>query len=181
MQGNAPAINVTSVVDFPLDCSTPGTCTGRGVEDIRTIEGTDRGPLLPEPDAAARRARAFNLGSDGLPQRIPGNVYDGAVQLQHPALGRPGRRRRQPDVAAPARASMYGHGLFGDYDEVYSANVRQLGNENNVITCATDWIGMAEEDVFPVAIPALQDLSKFAPLPDRLQQGFLNFLYLGRR
>ena len=30
------------------------------------------------------------------------------------------------------------------------------------------------------AIPALQDLSKFTPLPDRLQQGFLNFIYLGR-
>ena len=75
---------------------------------------------------------------------------------------------------------MYGHGLFGEYDEVFSQNVRQLGTENNMITCATDWIGMAEEDVVPVAMPALQDLSKFAPLPDRLQQGFLDFIYLGR-
>jgi hypothetical protein len=39
---------------------------------------------------------------------------------------------------------------------------------------------MADEDIFPEAVPALQDLSKFAPLPDRLQQGFLDFVYLGR-
>ena len=75
---------------------------------------------------------------------------------------------------------MYGHGLFGDYTEVHTANVRQLGTENGVLTCATDFIGMAEDDVGPVAIPALQDLSKFSPLTDRLQQGFLNFMYLGR-
>ena len=37
-----------------------------------------------------------------------------------------------------------------------------------------------EDDVGPAAIPALQDLSKFQPLPDGLQQGFLNFIYLGR-
>ncbi len=75
---------------------------------------------------------------------------------------------------------MYGHGLFGDYTEVHTGNVRQLGTENGVLTCATDWIGMSEDDVGPVAIPALLDLSNFSPLTDRLQQGFLNFMYLGR-
>ena len=49
-----------------------------------------------------------------------------------------------------------------------------------MITCATDWIGMSEDDVGPSAIPALLDLSNFTPLPDRLQQGFLDFIYLGR-
>jgi hypothetical protein len=39
---------------------------------------------------------------------------------------------------------------------------------------------MAEEDIGPEALPALQDLSKFAPLADRLQQGFLDFVFLGR-
>ena len=76
---------------------------------------------------------------------------------------------------------MYGHGLFGDYTEVHTRNVRQLGTEHGVITCATDFIGMSEDDVGPVAIPALLDLSNFSPLPDRLQQGFLDFLYLGGR
>ena len=38
---------------------------------------------------------------------------------------------------------------------------------------------MAEEDVGN-AIAILQDLSQFATLADRLQQGLLNFLFLGR-
>ncbi len=75
---------------------------------------------------------------------------------------------------------MYGHGLFGDYTEVHTANVRQLGNDHGVVTCATDFIGMYEDDVVPEALPALLDMSKFPPMPDRLQQGFLDFIYLGR-
>ena len=75
---------------------------------------------------------------------------------------------------------MYGHGLFGDYTEVHTRDVRTLGTDHGVMTCATDFIGMSEDDVGPVAIPALPDLSNFKPLPDRLQQGFLDFLYLGR-
>ena len=38
---------------------------------------------------------------------------------------------------------------------------------------------MMEDDV-GAAIQALQDLSKFQSIPDGLQQGFLNFIYLGR-
>ena len=38
---------------------------------------------------------------------------------------------------------------------------------------------MAEEDI-PNAITVLRDLSRFPTLADRLQQGFLNFLFLGR-
>ena len=138
--------------------------------------------MLPEPGRACPSGSKFNLGADGLPQQMPGNFYDGALHLQHPAVGGP-----EPDagsgvwqVVHPVRPSMYGHGLFGDYDEVHTTNVRQLGDDHDVITCATDFIGMAEEDVGPEAIPALRDLSKFPPLPDRLQQGFLDFIYLGR-
>ena len=38
---------------------------------------------------------------------------------------------------------------------------------------------MSEADL-PNALGALGDLSKFPTLPDRLQQGFLDFLYIGR-
>ena len=87
---------------------------------------------------------------------------------------------RSATPAAPARPSLYGHGLFGDAGEVGADNVEQLGNEHDVLVCASDWIGMAEEDV-PNALTALTDLSRFPTLADRLQQGFLNFLYLGGR
>ncbi len=45
--------------------------------------------------------------------------------------------------------------------------------------CATDWIGMSTTDV-PNVVTLLQDLSKFNTLVDRTQQGYVNFMYLGR-
>ena len=76
--------------------------------------------------------------------------------------------------------ALYGHGLFGSVGEARgSRNVHQLGNENGVVVCATDWQGMADEDQIN-ALPILLDLSGFHALADRLQQGFLNFMFLGR-
>ena len=83
-------------------------------------------------------------------------------------------------AANKAFPTLYGHGLLGNYDEAGgSGNVWALGNENNVIVCATDWSGLAQDDVGS-AVQALMDISKFPPLTDRMQQGFLNFMYLGR-
>jgi hypothetical protein len=75
--------------------------------------------------------------------------------------------------------ALYGHGLLGDQSEANGSLTRTMAATYNVAYCATDWIGMAEEDVGN-AIDILQDLSKFATLADRLQQGFLDFLVLGR-
>ncbi len=105
------------------------------------------------------------------PAQIPGNTYKARYVCNIP-------RSASPD--APARPSLYGHGLFGDAGEAGARNVEELGNENNVLVCAADWIGMAEEDVVPNAIQVLLNLSNFPSLADRLQQGFLDFMFLGR-
>ncbi len=169
MQGTAPSFTVTGTTDFP-------TATGHGVENIREVTGTYQVPcFLNSPNCAP--GGQFNLGSDGLPQangtmtaRFTCNIPRSAVTETSPGVF---------DVDHQVRPSMYGHGLFGDYTEVHTANVRQLGNDEGVLTCATDFTGMMEDDV-GTAIVALQDLSKFQPIPDGLQQGFLNFIYLGR-
>jgi hypothetical protein len=54
-----------------------------------------------------------------------------------------------------------------------------MANEHNFVFCASDWIGMSTPDV-PNIATILADLSNFASLPDRAQQGFVNFMYLGR-
>jgi hypothetical protein len=175
-QGSAPGFTVTNVTDY----SFPGPdADGRGVQDIRTVEGTYTVPCYLNQPGCPSGSR-FDLGSDGLPRQMPGNTMQARFGCNIPRSAVKDGGGGTPAVDVAARPSMYGHGLFGEYDEVFTQNVRQLGDENNVITCATDWIGMADEDVGPEAIPALFDLSKFEPLPDRLQQGFLNFVYLGR-
>ena len=78
-----------------------------------------------------------------------------------------------------ARPSLYGHGLFGSRSEVGAGNVTNMADGHDFTFCATDWIGMATADV-PNAATALLDLSNFNTVVDRLQQGFLDFLYVGR-
>jgi hypothetical protein len=175
MQGSAPDFAITNVTDFP-------TATGHGVQNIREVTGTYEVPCFlssgcSDSSGGYQPGGHFDLGPDGLPQqhgtmtaRFTCNIPRSAVTETSPGVF---------DVDHPVRPSMYGHGLFGDYTEVHTTNVRQLGTDEGVLTCASDFTGMMEDDV-GTAILALQDLSKFQPLPDGLQQGFLNFIYLGR-
>jgi hypothetical protein len=79
----------------------------------------------------------------------------------------------------PARIAQYGHGLLGSHHEVTAGNVRAFSNEHNVVFCATKWAGMSEDDI-PNAIASLQDISNFPSMADRMQQGLLNQIVLGR-
>ena len=81
--------------------------------------------------------------------------------------------------AGPLRPSLYGHGLLGGAGEVTGGNIRAMANEHGFVFCATDWTGMSTLDV-PNVLTLLQDLSRFPTLADRAQQGFLNFMYVGR-
>jgi hypothetical protein len=64
-----------------------------------------------------------------------------------------------------------------------------MAAEHDMVFCATDWIGMSTEggpggqqtfgDI-PHVATALLDLSNFPVLADRVQQGLLNFMFLGR-
>ncbi len=82
-------------------------------------------------------------------------------------------------LAAPARPSLYGHGLLGDAGEVNAGNVRTFAETHNLVFCATNWIGMSEEDIGN-AVSILQDVSNMPTLADRAQQGMLNAIFLGR-
>ncbi len=78
--------------------------------------------------------------------------------------------------AAPV---VYGHGLLGSSDEVLAGSVQATAAANNAVYCATNWIGLSEQDVGE-AVRVLGDLSEFPTIPDRLQQSMLNTLFLGR-
>jgi hypothetical protein len=169
VQGDAPAFTITGTVDNP----SPTVA--------RQITGTFQVPCYLN-EAGCPTGSTFDLDEDQKPIRIPGNEFTARFRCNVPASSISGG-----EVVQEARPSLYGHGLFNEFFEVGSGNVRALGNENGVMNCATDWIGMSSSDDsdpfhddIPTAIAALQDLSKFPALPDRLQQGFLNFAYLGR-
>jgi hypothetical protein len=143
----------------------------------RRVQGTFDVPCyMTDPDGGGPKqpcdpGSVMKLDADGVPQQngtytanfncmIPRSAIDGADP-------------------PPARASLYGHGLLGTADEATSEPQKTLGNVHNIVSGATDEIGLADED-FPNTGAILFDLSKFPELADRLQQGLLNEIFLGR-
>ncbi|HTU15898.1 MAG TPA: hypothetical protein VMF31_11950 [Solirubrobacterales bacterium] len=82
-----------------------------------------------------------------------------------------------PGSITPASTGIYGHGLLGSFGQVNGQD--NLANRSNTIWCAVSWAGFASEDFGTVAA-SLKDLSNFNKLTDRMQQGFVNFMYLQR-
>lgn len=128
------------------------------------------------------------IGTFEVPRYLTGDGSPGTVLNNTGSDPRPRRNGTQTanficvvpianEPAAARRSFLYGHGLLGSAGEVLG--IGQLGASVGITFCATDWIGMSTGDI-PNAIEILSDLSTFRSLPDRLQQGHLNFLFLGR-
>jgi hypothetical protein len=156
-QGASPSFQVTKVEENPF----PG-------EIARRVKGTFQVPCYLVPSCGP--GGTMQLGPNGTPiQNGTWTANFDCIVPESALTGPPGS----------ARLSLYGHGLFGSAGEVASAPQRSLAQAHDIVTCATDEIGMSESDV-PVAIAALQELSRFPAIPDRLQQGLLDELFLGR-
>lgn len=153
LHGAAPAFTVTSVTTAPAT----------GV--AKRVEGTFQVPLYLKGDGSP--GNAFNNGADGLPKR--NGTYTAKFDCELPTLV----------VGDKARSVIYGHGLFGDRGEVRSGPQRAMVRDHDMAYCATDWIGMSEEDIGNAAT-ILNEVSTFPSLTDRSQQGILNTVFLDR-
>jgi hypothetical protein len=153
VQGTSPKFTVTST-------ATEGT--------IRRVKGTIDVPCFLYPSCAP--GGTMHLGANGDP------IQDGTWTANFDCIV-PESVTTGP--AGAARPSLYGHGLFGSADEVASGPQETLAENHKMVLCATNEIGMSEEDE-PNTVGILNNLSKFPQLADRLQQGLLDELYLGR-
>jgi hypothetical protein len=159
VEGNAPAFTVDSVTDQD---------DGR-----RMVSGSFTVPcFLDKPECVPGAKMLFAGPTATLPTRIPGNTQTATYTCYLPrAAFTPG--------APNARPSLYGHGLLGGQGEVGSGPQKDMVVEQNMTYCATDWYGFATTDIGSVGL-SLLDASNFNLLVDRMQQGFLAFMYLGR-
>jgi hypothetical protein len=151
----APVYRIDSVVENP------------NADVRRQVSGTFDVPLYLT-NGGEPRSRLVLDDNNGKPLRQPGTFTAGFLCNLPPA-----------SAQAPARMSLYGHGLLGSRRQVNGGLTRRMAAVYNIAYCATDWYGMNEDDV-QAAIAALADLSNFAAIPDRCHQGFLAFLFLGR-
>jgi hypothetical protein len=155
--GKAPAFTVTKVTDNAAD--DPIAREVRGTVLVPSYLDLPGGPP----------GSGFTYGRDGLPVRLPGNLQVATFQCEIPRSA----------FGTPARPALYGHGLLGSESEVGAGNVKAMAAEHNVLFCATKWAGMSQDDIVNV-VTVLGDLSRFSTIADRLQQGVLDMLWLGR-
>jgi hypothetical protein len=156
-QGVSPTFQVTSVENEP----DPG-------QIARRVKGTFEVPCYLFPDCGPGSTMHLNAAEEPEQNGTWTANFD-CIIPESAVTGAP----------KSARPSLYGHGLLGDASEVGSSPQRELSQAHNIVQCATDEIGMAESDEGAV-IEALKNVSNFPTVPDRLQQGLLDELYLGR-
>ena len=159
---NAPAFTITDVL--------PGE-DGSGI--ATAVLGTFTVPNYLTGDGGPGNRFSYGDGVTPTGDELP--VQNGTIEV--------GFRCNISDATAaatePAHLVQYGHGLLGGDDEINAGNVRAFANESNVVFCATKWAGMSEDDVGNAAA-TLAEFSGFPTMADRLQQGVLNQIFLGR-
>ncbi|WP_245666026.1 hypothetical protein [Actinoplanes subtropicus] len=148
----APGFTVTQVTDF-----TPA----QDARIARQVRGTVAVP-------------SYLTGDGGPGTRLPDGPPSGTLAADFVC-----NLPRSASATAPAHLSLYGHGLLGSPTEIDAGNVKDMAQAYDFLFCATSWIGLAAADV-PYVASVWSDLSRFPSVPDRLQQSFLNFLFLGR-
>jgi hypothetical protein len=160
VQGSAPSFTVDSVVNL-----TPA----QDDRIARQVEGTLTVPCFLTNSCAP--GGQFTFDARGRPVQQGTTTAKFTCRIPRAAL----------DPAAPltARPSLYGHGLLGSRTEVNAGNVRSMANEHRFVFCAADWAGFASEDLGHI-VSVIGELSRFNTVADRMQQGFLNQLLLGR-
>jgi hypothetical protein len=170
VDGDSPAFEVTDVIDH--------------ANGERTVHGTLTVPnylTLPQDPVTS---------VEGIPVILPQSrfLYDSPtpgpmdVPIQNPVAPTWDADflcRFRTDVAPETlRPTLYGHGLLGTRNEANGGSTADLRGAGHAM-CAVDWKGMSTEDITNVAL-ILHDISFFASLADRVQQGYLGFHYLGR-
>ncbi|HET6416166.1 MAG TPA: hypothetical protein VFG22_07700 [Polyangiales bacterium] len=105
----------------------------------------------------------LNLGSDGLPEQ--NGFYPYAAALIVPERAK----------VEPAPLVEFGHGQLGAKEQVQG--FQPIAASENLAAFGLDWKGFAFDDV-PIVASVIfgGDMSTFRAIPERMHQGFLNFL-----
>ena len=158
--GGVPSYTVTSVTDNP----------GSGV--LRRVQGTFDVPRYMSTDQPGS-TMMYQPGTD-TPMRQP------TPQQATFTCNIPTSAMAADGTVHLSGVSLYGHGLLGSQSEVNSDAEVGFGQAYDWTFCAADWLGMSSNDLPVVAGLVIPDLSNFHLIPDRNQQGILDFLFLGR-
>lgn len=134
------------------------------------VEGRVEVPLYLEADEPMAR---LHRGPDGV---VAANGTTWATfTLQVPKTAWPADADFEP-----LRLIQFGHGFFGEREEINWSAMRAFSTERKVAMIATEWTGMALADQAAVIEAIVDEPSGVFNFTDRLHQGFANQLALGR-
>lgn len=178
-KGGAPRFALDAPQEF-TPCGADGCQAGENDLLARTVTGTMTVPCYLDAKGCPVGARfrfkklkkTANFQADRFvyfPDRIKGNTMQVPFRCIVPRAA----------LAAPSRLVQFGHGPFGTQDEVLRSDVQELAQSSNLTFCAARQAGTAQEDLATLR-SGFADASRFARVADRLQQGALNSLMLGR-
>lgn len=164
VQGSSPGYTITDSIENPQ------------AEILRRVEGTiDDVPCYLDQNGCPPGAKfEYESKRSTTPTWDPSYTVDVPFECNIP------NSIDTSSTVDPGRPAIYGHGLLGNREQAHSSYTRDFGNDHNVVLCAVNWDGFSADDILPVVLPSLADVSKLSAAFDRMQQGFVNMLMLGR-
>jgi hypothetical protein len=175
LDGSAPSFQITSVEDDPGDNA------------VRQVDGVLTNVPCYLNNGDCHPGGIFNFQANGDVKATPTGTADDPDRVDFPHTTGVDFRCLIPESAidgtdvVPTTSGIFGHGLLGLFDQVSDMTkfANSEANIANTTWCATNWAGFSGDDIGNV-INSLADLSNFNKLTDRMQQGFVNMIYLGR-
>lgn len=172
----------TDLADLTVDGDAPdftiGAVTQNPSADIaRRVTGTVKVPCYltrcTAPNALTGDAGRLNdPDGDGIPAQ--NGFYDAPFRCDIPNTS-----GIQTATATKLRPGLYGHGLLGSLNEMNQAQLQRMMQDHGFLFCATNWIGISSEDNDYVP-RVVTNWSNFPGMAARMNQGMLDFLFLGR-
>ena len=129
----------------------------------RRIHGTMTVPLYTDIDGPGA---LLNRDADGNPYAEGETHVPFTIIVPNTAIEDP----------RPLPLIQYGHGLLGSQSEVNNSYLSNFADEHGYIIFASNWTGMESDDSGPISLMLVQEIDKFSMIPERSQQGFIEFL-----
>lgn len=156
--GDGPAYTITSAEDVRAE---KGDTAWR-------IKGTMTVPRYTDedgPGATLSRGSTMLYGQ-AMPEAVGETTVPFTIIVPMTAVEDP----------RPLPLVQYGHGLLGGQGEVEGSYLAEMANTYGWILFAVDWTGMKGEDVSAISLMLVNEIDQFAMIPERSQQGFVEFL-----
>ncbi len=179
VKGGAPRFALDAPQEF-APCGSDGCQAGENDLLARKVTGTMTVPCYLDkagcPVGSRFRFEHLKKTANFQANRfvyVPDRLKDNTMQVPFTCI------IPRAALSKPSRVALYGHAQFSGQDDVLRPDVQALAQEGDITLCAAREAGYASEDA-ALLHAAFADASRFAQVADRLQQGAINSLMLGR-